>query len=94
MIRFVERFPDREIVSAPSRQLGWTHFRALIYFDDSLKREFSAEMCRVERWSRRTLEKKIGGMLFERTAPSRKPEKLARGELAALRDENRVSPDD
>src|SRR3954452_4632841 len=93
MIRFVERFPDREIVSALSRQLGWTHFRALIYIDDPLKREFDAEMCRVERWSTRTLEKKIGGMLFERTALSRKPEKLARQELAALRDEDRVSPD-
>ncbi len=93
MIRFAERFPDREIVSALSRQLGWTHFRALIYMDDPLKREFYAEMCRIERWSTRTLEKKIGGMLFERTALSRKPEELARQELAALRDEDRVSPD-
>jgi hypothetical protein len=93
MIRFVERFPDREIVSAPSRQLGWTHFRALIYIDDPLKCEFYAEMCRVERWSTRMLERKIGGMLFERTALSRKPEELARQELAALRDEDRVSPD-
>lgn len=93
MVRFVERFPDREIVSALSRQLGWTHFRALIYVDDPLKREFYAEMCRVERWSTRTLEKKIGGMLFERTALSRKPDQLARQELAGLRDEDRVSPD-
>jgi len=93
MIRFVERFPDREIVSALGRQLGWTHFRALIYIDDPLRREFYAEMCRVERWSTRTLEKKIGGMLFERTALSRKPEELARRELAALRDEDRVTPD-
>jgi len=93
MIRFAERFPDREIVSALSRQLGWTHFRSLAYLDDPLKREFYAEMCRLERWSTRTLEKKIGGMLFERTALSRKPEELARRELAALRDEDRVSPD-
>jgi hypothetical protein len=41
MIRFSEAFPDREIVYALSRQLGWTHFRSLIYLDDSLKREFS-----------------------------------------------------
>jgi len=93
MIRFAERFPDREIVSALSRQLGWTHFRSLAYLDDPLKREFYAEMCRLERWSTRTLEKKIGGMLFERTALSRKPEELARRELAALRDEDRISPD-
>jgi hypothetical protein len=57
MIRFVDRFPNREIVSALSRQLGWTHFRALIYIDDPLKREFYAEMCRIERWSTRTLER-------------------------------------
>ena len=93
MIRFAERFPDREIVSALSRQLGWTHFRMLVYLDDPLKREFYAEMCRLERWSTRTLEKKIAGMLFERTSLSRKPEELARRELAALRDEDRVSPD-
>src|SRR5262245_54226488 len=68
MIRFAERFPDRAIVSALSRQLGWTHFRTLVYIDDPLRREFYAEMCRVERWSTRTLEKKVGGMLFERTA--------------------------
>ena len=64
--RFVEAFPEREIVSALSRQLAWTHFRSLIYLDDSLKRDFYAEMCRIERWNTRTLEKKIGGMLFER----------------------------
>ena len=73
MIRFAEAFPDREIVSALSRQLGWTHFRSLIYLDDPLKRDFYAEMCRIERWNTRTLEKKIGGMLFERTALSASP---------------------
>ena len=93
MIRFAEAFPDREIVSALSRQLGWTHFRSLIYLDDPLKRDFYAEMCRIERWSTRTLEKKIGGMLFERTALSRKPERLVREELARLRDEDRLTPD-
>ncbi len=49
MLRFAEAFPDREIVSALSRQLGWTHFRSLIYLDDPLKRDFYAEMCRIER---------------------------------------------
>ena len=83
MIRFSEAFPDREIVYALSRQLGWTHFRTLIYLDDPLKRDFYAEMCRIERWSTRALDAKIGGMLFERTALSRKPEKLMREELAS-----------
>ena len=93
MIRFAEAFPDPAIVSALSRQLGWTHFRSLIYLDDPLKRDFYAEMCRVERWSTRTLDQKIGGMLFERTALSRKPAELAEQELAALREEDRLTPD-
>jgi predicted nuclease of restriction endonuclease-like (RecB) superfamily len=58
-----------------------------------LKRDFYAEMCRIERWSTRTLEKKIGSMLFERTALSRKPEKLAAMELKQLREEDKLTPD-
>jgi predicted nuclease of restriction endonuclease-like (RecB) superfamily len=61
--------------------------------DDPLKRDFYAEMCRVERWSCRTLEKKISSMLFERTALSKKPEKLAAMELKELRDEDKLTPD-
>jgi predicted nuclease of restriction endonuclease-like (RecB) superfamily len=93
MIRFVEAFPDFQIVSALLRQLSWTHFVSLIYLDDPLKRDFYAEMCRIERWSTRTLEKKIGSMLFERTALSRKPEKLAAMELKQLREEDKLTPD-
>lgn len=40
MTRFAEVFPDIQIVSALGRQLSWTHFRSLIYLDDSLKRDF------------------------------------------------------
>jgi len=93
MIRFAEVFPDFEIVTALRTQLGWTHFRQVIAIDDPLKRAFYAEMCRVERWSTRTLEKKIGSMLFERTALSRKPARLAEMELQQLREEDKVTPD-
>ena len=55
--------------------------------------DFYAEMCRVERWSVRTLRAKIRSMLFERTALSRKPAELARQELTALREEDRLTPD-
>ena len=92
MIRFAEVFPDEKIVNALSTQLGWTHFRHIIAFDDPLKRDFYAEMCRIERWSTRTLEKKISGMLFERTALSRKPVELAKQELAQLREEDKLTP--
>ncbi len=93
MIRFAEAFRDEKIVSALRRQLGWTHFKQIIYMDDPLKREFYAEMCRIENWSTRTLEKKIGGMLYERTALSKKTDALIRHELAQLREKDKLSPD-
>ena len=93
MIRFAEVFPDEDIVSALRRQLSWTHFREIIYLDDSLKRDFYAEMCRIERWSTRTLHAKIQGMLYERTAISKKPEEVIRRDLDVLREEDRLTPD-
>jgi hypothetical protein len=73
MVRFAEVFPDRELVASLSRQLGWSHFVEIIPIEDDLKREFYSEMCRVEGWSVRALRAKVQGMLFERTALSRKP---------------------
>jgi len=93
MLRFAEAFPDKRIVSALMRQLSWTHFLSIIYLQDSLQRDFYAEMCRIERWSTRTLPKKIASMLYERTALSKKPEELARIELDALRDDDKLTPD-
>jgi predicted nuclease of restriction endonuclease-like (RecB) superfamily len=93
MVQFAEVFPEREIVVSLIRQLTWTHFIALIPLDKPLQREFYAEMCRVERWSVSALRKKIGGMLYERTALSRKPAKLAALELKRLREEDRLTPD-
>jgi predicted nuclease of restriction endonuclease-like (RecB) superfamily len=93
MVRFAEVFPDREIVSTLSGQLGWSHLVEIIPLPDAVQRDFYAEMCRVERWSVRTLRQKIGGLLYERTALSRKPAELARQELAALRDQDRLTPD-
>jgi len=93
MMRLAEVFPNREIVAELSRQLGWSHFVEILSLKTDLQREFYAEMCRIERWSVRTLREKVGGMLFERTALSRKPDELARKELAKLRDEDRLTPD-
>lgn len=93
IIQFAEVYPSKEIVVSLIRQLSWTHFIALIPLKEPLQREFYTQMCRVERWSVRTLRKKIDSMLYERTAISRKPDKLAKKELAALRDDNKVSPD-
>ena len=93
MVRFAESFPEEPIVSTLSRQLGWSLFVEIIPLKDEIQREFYSEMCRVERWSVRTLRKKIAGMLYERTALSKKPAELAKEELAGLREEDKLTPD-
>ncbi len=93
MIKFAEFFADGEIVSALSRQLSWSHFIEILRLKDALQRDFYAEMCRIERWNVRTLRAKIGGMLLERTALSRKPEELVKQELAKLREGDTLTPD-
>lgn len=92
MARFAELFPDERILASLIQELTWTHFIALLPLKDPLAREFYAEMCRVERWSVRTLRQKINGMLFERTALSKNSEEVVRQELATLRD-GKMTPD-
>jgi hypothetical protein len=86
MVRFAEVFPESQIVHALRGQLAWTHIRQIIYLHDPLRRQFYTEMCRLERWSTRTLQAKINGMLFERTALSKKPDELAQRRNAARLD--------
>jgi predicted nuclease of restriction endonuclease-like (RecB) superfamily len=93
MIQFAEVFPQEQIVATLSRQLSWSHFVEIIPLNDELQRDFYAEMSRIENWSVRTLRQKIQGMLFERTALSKKPAALAKQELAALREEDKLTPD-
>jgi predicted nuclease of restriction endonuclease-like (RecB) superfamily len=93
MVQFAEVFPDRKIVVSLIRRLTWTHFIALIPLKDPLQRDFYAQMCRIERWSVRQLRARIDSMLFERTAISKKPEKLIAQELTTLRKEDRLTPD-
>lgn len=71
--------------------MAWSHFLELIYLKDVLQRDFYAEMCGIERWSVRILRERIGSMLFERTALSRKPDELVRREIATLRAKGEVT---
>jgi predicted nuclease of restriction endonuclease-like (RecB) superfamily len=93
MVQLAETFPDERIVATLSRELGWSHFVELLPLKKHLQRDFYAEMCRVERWSVRRLRQKIGGMLYERTALSKKPAKLAELEIQKLREEDKLTPD-
>lgn len=92
MIRFAELFHDEQILATLSQGLSWSHFLLLIPIKDPLARDFYAEMCRLERWSVRTLRQKIGGMLYERTALSKNSEEVIRQELASLRQGGRMTP--
>jgi predicted nuclease of restriction endonuclease-like (RecB) superfamily len=92
MMKFAEVFPDPEIVATLSHHLSWSHFRELLPLEQPLQREFYAEMSRVEGWSVRTLRGRIDSMLYERTALSRKPDELAKQELASLHEKGQVGP--
>lgn len=87
-----EVFANEEIVVTLSRQLSWSHFLALIPMQETLQRKFYAEMCRVEGWSVRTLREKIDGMLYERTAISKKPDEVIQHELKQLKACDKISP--
>lgn len=93
MIKFSEYFRDQKILSTVSAKLSWSHFVEILQVRDGLAREFYAEMCRMERWSVRTLRRKIDGLLYERTALSRKPGALIKKELKQLREEDKLTPD-
>lgn len=93
MIRFAEAFSNEQIVSSLMTQLSWTHMIYLLPIDDPLKRDFYAEMCRIERWSVRTLQARIRSLLYERTAISKKPTDVIAAELSALRETDQLSPD-
>ncbi|WP_299735469.1 PDDEXK nuclease domain-containing protein [uncultured Endozoicomonas sp.] len=90
-LRFAETFPDPEIVSAVRRQLSWTHIKTLIYIDDDLKREFYYLMATQEGWSTRTLQDRMGSLMYERTMLSRKPEKTIEHDLTQLRGNGKIN---
>ena len=86
MIKFSQVFDDFEIVSTLSRQLSWSHFKEIMYMDDSLKIEFYAQMSALDKWSVRTLRNRIDSMLCERTALSKKPDELITYEIEKLKE--------
>lgn len=89
----VETIPSKQIISTLSGELSWSHIKELIYIKDELQREFYIQICRNERWSVRQLRERIDSMLYERTALSKKPDKLIKQELKALQKKETVSPE-
>jgi predicted nuclease of restriction endonuclease-like (RecB) superfamily len=93
MIRFAEAWPDQTQVAGLGQQLGWSHFKEILYLENELARQFYTEMCRLERWSVRTLRDRVRSMMFERTAISRLPEATIRQDLQQLREADRLTPE-
>lgn len=93
MLQFYKFYTDEEILPTLSAQLSWSKLIDLIAIENSLKRKFYTEMCRIERWSVRELRKKISGMLYERTAISQKPEKIIALELEKLQKSGELTKD-
>lgn len=93
MLQFAEVFPDEAIVATLSRELSWSHFIEILPLKQPLEREYYAELCRVERWSVRTLRERIGSQLYLRTAIARQPEAVVQAGIGHLRDGGQMTPD-
>ena len=91
--KFASVFPERSILDTLCKELNWSQIRTLLPFEDALKRDFYIEMCKLERWSVRTLRGRIDSMLYERTAISKKPAQTIRNDLALLKKERKLTPD-
>lgn len=93
MVKFSEIFHDSQIVQTLSAQLSWSHFVLLCGVDESIKRDFYTAMAIQERWSTRTLDERIGALLFERTTISKKPDETIVAELTQLRESGQYNQD-
>ena len=91
-VRSAYLFSEEEIGYAVRTQFTWTHLRSLMSIDDELKRSFYMEMCRLEHWDTRTLNKKIDAQLYELTALSKKPEEIIRRELETIKETDTLTP--
>ena len=92
-LRSAETFSEDEIRYAARTQLTWTHIKSLSYINDSLERQFYAQMCAKEHWDTRTLDEQIDKQLYQRTAISTKPEEIIKKELVEAKNKNQLLPD-
>ena len=92
-VRAAYTFSEEEIVYAVRRQFSWTHLRSLMSINDPLKRRFYMEMCQIEHWDTRTLDKKIDSQLYERSAISRRPAETIEKELQQVSEQQMLVPD-
>ncbi len=77
-------FSDANILATLLPKLSWSHFIELVTIEKEEQRLFYTQIAIAESWSVRLLRDRIDSMLFERTALSKKPEKLIKQELKKL----------
>jgi len=93
MVKFAEAFPDEAILATLSQELSWSHFVEILPLKQPLEREYYAELCRIERWSVRTLRERIGSQLYLRTAIAKRPESVVKAEISHLRTGGQMTSD-
>lgn len=93
MVKFAEAFPDEAVVAVLSRDLSWSHFIEILPLKQPLEREYYAQLCRIERWSVRTLRERIASQQYLRTAIAKSPEAVVKAEISHLREGGQMTPD-
>lgn len=93
MVQLYEAYPILHALRGEFKGLSWTHIRTLLPIKDNLKREFYATLCQKEHWNTRTLDERIGTMLYERTALSKLPEKTIEMQLKELKKKDKMTPE-
>jgi predicted nuclease of restriction endonuclease-like (RecB) superfamily len=93
MIIFYTTFSNEKILATLSQELSWSHFIELINVKNNNARLYYTELTKIENWSVRQLRERIDSMLFERTAISKKPEKLIKSELKKIKQKGMISED-
>ena len=93
MVQLYDEYPILHSLRGELRGLSWTHIRTLLPIKDELKRKFYATLCNKEHWSTRTLENRIGTMLYERIALSKFPEKTIENQLNELQEKDKITPE-
>jgi predicted nuclease of restriction endonuclease-like (RecB) superfamily len=89
--RFYKAFSKIKIVATLSPLLSWSHFIELTNVKNDLARSYYTELCKIEHWNVRELRDRINSMLYERTALSKRPEKLIKQELKQLQSQKKFT---
>lgn len=92
MIKVAECF-SAENIATLSQQLSWSHLIELEGIKNRTQRDFYSQLAIEEKWSIRTLRSKQDGMLFERTAIAKQPEKIITDAIKNLENTNELHPD-